>query len=109
MTSIQSLQADRSHFHGHLPTELGELGAAGWIGFGDSVLSGTLPSQLGQLGSLVSLELGRNNISGTLPEAFGNLGSIEHIGLENNTLSGTVRRHHPTPRTQDSRTSRRYA
>ncbi len=111
---VSRVELRRNNVSGHIPPELGTLGALEVLGlpqneltgrippelerlsrltqldFFGNQLSGAIPPQLGNLTSLETLSLGANRLTGAIPPQLGNLGSLEELDLLDNELTGPI-------------------
>ncbi|ESR55633.1 hypothetical protein CICLE_v10018832mg [Citrus x clementina] len=85
------LNVSYNNFHGHLPSELGQLrGRLKFISFSYNKLSESLPAWIGVLSKLQKLGLRHNNFTGPIPNFLFNLSKLEGLDLRFNNLDGGI-------------------
>ncbi|CAM9610550.1 unnamed protein product [Ectocarpus sp. 6 AP-2014] len=98
-----------NNLRGHIPPQLGDLGALGYFDISSNnldgelvqqiehhffflrvLLAGPIPPELGKLGALKRLDLSNNKLDGAIPPELGNLGALTTLDLGANNLSGPI-------------------
>ena len=90
LTSLTTLNFDRSELLGSIPAELGNLANLKILMLRLNRLSGSIPAELGNLANLTSLNVLFNRLSGSIPAELGNLANLEALQLRNNRLTGSI-------------------
>ncbi len=87
---VKELNLVVNDLSGHIPPEIGNLGALQWLNFRGNNLSGPIPPEIGNLGALIRLNLYDNNLSGPIPPEIGNLTALSNLHLQDNALNGPI-------------------
>ncbi|CAB1108903.1 unnamed protein product [Ectocarpus sp. CCAP 1310/34] len=75
---------------GHIPPQLGQLGALQYLSLCRNKLDGHIPRGLGDLGALKNLNLDLNKLEGHIPPELGALSKLRNLWLSSNKLTGSV-------------------
>ena len=87
---VTELRLGDNGLTGSIPTQLGSLGALGWLDLSSNELSGSIPRALEDLANLFFLNLSGNGLSGSVPAWLGNMPSLLALYLSGNELTGGV-------------------
>ena len=75
---------------GRIPSELGNLTYARYLGLAANSLTGGIPAALSGMTELKTLSLEGNSLSGPIPPALGDLANLTGLHLQDNQLTGTI-------------------
>eukprot|EP00752_Nemacystus_decipiens_P001344 g1333.t1 len=87
---VTHLRLEKNNLKGHIPRQLGDLGALQTLNLGYNELYGPIPPELGNLAALQGLYLGDNTLSGPIPPDLGGLSKLETFWLSKNKLTGPI-------------------
>eukprot|EP00903_Cladosiphon_okamuranus_P007165 g6957.t1 len=73
-------------YRGHVPPQLGDLGALKYLSLSNNELDGAIPTELWKLGAVNTLLVPGNKLSGVIPAELGQLAALERIDLSGNEL-----------------------
>lgn len=90
LSFLKYLIIEDNNFHGHLPSELGQLRRLRFISFYKNKISGSFPSWIGILSKLHTLFLRDNYFTGPVNNCLFNLSELVELDLRVNIFYGNI-------------------
>ncbi|CAM9407704.1 unnamed protein product, partial [Ectocarpus sp. 13 AM-2016] len=87
---VVRLSLGSNNLEGHIPPQLGKLGALEGLHLSWNKLDGHIPKELGALSKLETLWLNGNKLAGSIPPELGSLRKLSILDLASNNLSGPI-------------------
>ncbi|KAM6578674.1 hypothetical protein CsatB_030511 [Cannabis sativa] len=90
LTIFTSIDLSNNHFHGEIPTSIGDLPSLIVLNLSSNNFEGQIMSSLGNLKQLESLDLSKNKLFGTIPRELASLTFLSYLNLSQNQLTGPI-------------------